>query len=170
MSNSVKLDIYQDIKAQLETITSIRNVLHYNGQDMLNYEKDISKLFPQSWIQINTVSWQPSSLSPHQQNRTQQQKSDTVSVTIYYASWDLRDDNDTFEIDLVNIDLIYRALTMLEGDNYNPLQRISETDVPTNNNVRVWTQEFTTMLTEQAIARTEVDATPVTTTINKAIL
>jgi hypothetical protein len=159
---SVKLDLYRDIKAALQDLTFMENVLHYNGQDLLNYEKDNSKRFPQSWIQISNVTWQPSQQIAYNQNRTQQQKSDTSLITVYYASYSLLEDDETFETDLVNIDLIYRALTMLEGDNYSPLQRIGESDIATNNNVRVWAQEYTTMLTEPAIAKTLEDAAPLT--------
>jgi hypothetical protein len=159
---SVKLDLYRDIKAALQDLTFIENVLHYNGQDLLNYEKDNSKRFPQSWIQISNVTWQPSQQIAYNQNRTQQQKSDTSLITVYYASYSLLEDDETFETDLVNIDLIYRALTMLEGDNYTPLQRIGESDIATNNNVRVWAQEYTTMLTEPAIAKALTDAAPLT--------
>lgn len=163
---SVKLDLYQAIKAQLEGLSFLENVLHYNGQDLLDYEKDIVKRFPQAWIQLTSTPWQPSELKPNQENRTQQQKSGPISILIYYAVFSLDSDDDTFETDLVNIDLIYRVLAMLEGTNFSPLQRLSETDSPTNNNVRVWIQEYTTMLTEQAIAETDVDATPVTVVIN----
>jgi hypothetical protein len=167
---SVKLEIYQAIKAKLEALAFLENVLHYNGQDTLDYEEDVSKRFPQAWIQLNTVNWGASELHPHQENRTQQQKSSEVVITIYYAVFSLNPDDDTFETDLVNIDLIYRAVTMTEGDNFNPLQRSSESDESNNNNVRVWAQEFTTMLTEPAIVSTDIDAAPVTITINKVIL
>ena len=89
---SVKLELYQDIKAALQDLTFIKNVLHYNGQDLLNYEKNNSKRFPQSWIQISNVTWQPSQQVPYNQNRTQQQKSDTIIVTVYYASFTLLED------------------------------------------------------------------------------
>ena len=58
---------------------------------------------------------------------------------------------------------------MLEGTNFNPLQRTSETDIATNNNVRVWAQEYTTMIVEQAATGTDVDGAPVTLVINKAV-
>lgn len=163
---SVKLEVYQSIKERLQDLTFVRNVLHYNSQDALNYEKDISRRFPQVWIQISDVTWQPSQHQPYNQNRTHQQKSDAVAITVYYASFSLKEDEDTFETDLVNIDLIYRALTMLDGNNFNPLQRVSETDVPTNNNARVWAQVFTTMLTEPAVATDLVDAAPLELVIN----
>lgn len=166
---SVKLELYQAIKAQLETITSIENVLHYNGQDLQNFEKDNSKRFPQAWIQLSSITWDPSQLHPHQSNRTQQQKSSETTITIYYATFSLNEDDETFETDLTNIDLIYRALTMLDGDNFNPLQRTGESDDPTNNNVRIWAQTYSTMLTECANVSTDVDAAPVTLVINKTV-
>lgn len=168
---SVKLDLYQAVKTQLETITSIKNVLHYNGQDVLNYEQDHALRFPQSWIQLTSVPWKPSELEAYNKNRTRQQKSDTGTIiSIYSAVWSLNDDDDTFETDLVLIDEIYRALTLLDGDNFSPLERINEEDVPTNNNVRVWLQQYTTMLTEKAVTQTLVDVEPVTLDITTEIL
>lgn len=159
---SVKLELYQDVKAALQELTFIKNVMHYNSQDILNYEKNNSKRFPQVWIQLSSIPWNPSELKPYNQNRTQQQKSEPITMIIYYASFSLKEDDETFETDLVNIDLIYRALTMLEGDNFSPLQRASEADIATNNNVRVWAQEYTTMLTECAIAEALTDSAPLT--------
>ena len=166
---SVKVDLYTAIKTQLETLTFLENVLHYNGQDLLNYEKDHAKRFPQSWIQLSAIDWTASEIEPHNSNRSQQQKGN-ATITIYYASYALSDDTDTFETDLGNIDLIYRALIMLDSTNFSPLQRAIETDDATNNNVRVWSQQFTTQLTEQALADTLTDAAPVELTIIKTIV
>jgi hypothetical protein len=167
---SVKLELYQAIKAKLQAIPEVRNVLHYNGQDLTNYEQDNAKRFPQVWIQLGTIEWQPSELQAHQSNRTQQQKSGTVAITIYYASFSLNEDDETFETDLTAIDKIYRALTMLDSDNFAPLQRVSESDLSTNNNVRIWPQIYSTMLTECAVTGNDTDAAPVTIQINKTIV
>jgi hypothetical protein len=167
---SVKLELYQDIKAKLQELSNIKNVIHYNGQDGQNYEKTNARQFPQSWIQLTDITWNPSELVAHNSNRTQQQKSGSITITIYYASWILKEDNDTFETDLVAIDEIYRALTMLSGDNYGPLQRQSENDIPTTGGVRVWAQTFTTMLTECGISTNLTDAAPVELTIIKKVL
>jgi hypothetical protein len=166
---SVKVELYQAIKAELESIPSVKNVLHYNGQDLLDYEKDNPKRWPQYWIQLSSIEWLPSELKPNQSNRTQQQKSAAVTITIYYATYSLNEDDETFEDDLTAVDLSYRALTMIDGDNFGPLQRVSESDTATNNNVRVWAQTYTTKLTECAIANTDVDAAPVQIVINKTI-
>ena len=77
---SVKLELYQAIKSKLEEISSIKNVLHYNGQDAQNFEKTVSKRFPQAWIQLSDIVWNPSELTAYNSNVTQQQK--TASVTI----------------------------------------------------------------------------------------
>ena len=168
---SVKLELYQAVKAKLQTLTFIENVLHYNGQDLNNYQQEKAMRFPQAWIQISNVTWKPSSQQSDNLNRTQQQKSEVVALTIYYASEiNLNDDTDTFEDHLTAIDLIYRALTMMETDNINPLQRVSEDDIPNNENVRIWSQTFTTMLTEQAVSKTDINSSPVTLTLNKNIL
>lgn len=165
---SVKLELYRAIKAQLETISSINTVTHYNGQDTQNFEKTVSKRFPQAWIQLSNIEWNSSELTAHNSNVTQQQKTGSVTVTIYFASWILKEDDDTFETDLVAIDEIYRASTMLEGDNFQPLQRVSEGDLP-NTGVRIWAQTYTTMLTECGISKELTDAAPVVLTINKVI-
>jgi len=164
---SVKKDLYTAIKTALQGVEELKNVLHYNGQDTSDYENDHSKRFPQAWIQISDIEWKPSSQRPHESNQTQEQKTEIVNVTIYYASFSLSDDDDTFLTDLDNVDRIYRALTMLQGDNFNPLQRASEGDDSNNNNVRIWIQQYTTMLTENAVSLDRVDAAPVTLTINK---
>lgn len=164
---SVKVELYQAIKAKLQELEGVKNVLHYNGQDILDYEKDNSKRFPQYWVQLTNIEWEPSQQQPHQANRTHQQKTTSVAITIYYATFSLKGDDDTFEDDLAAVDLSYRALSMLDGDNFGPLQRVSEGDEATNNNVRIWTQVYMTQLTECAIDGTEIDAAPVLLVINK---
>lgn len=164
---SVKKELYSAIKAKLQTVTQINNVLHYNNQDGLDYEKDHSRRFPQSWIQLTDVEWNPSELESHNKNRTRQQKTVGCTITVYTATFSLKEDEDTFESDLDLVDLVYRALTNLDGDHFTPLQRVREQDLPTNNNVRVWAQTYSTMLTEQADSTTLVDAAPVTLTLNK---
>ena len=167
---SAKLILYQDVKAALQAISEIKNVLHYNGQDLTNFEKDVSLQFPQVWVQLTSITWKPSELKAYNQNKTQQQKSDQAFITIYSATYSLRNDNDTFENDLLLVDKIYRALANLDGDCYGPLQRLNEEDQPTNNNVRVWAQTYSTMLTEAPISEGLVDVSPVELTINKIII
>jgi len=166
---STKLELYQGIKTKLEAVTSLKTVTHYNGQDLQNFEKTVSKNFPQAWIQLSSITWNPSELKAHNENRTQQQKTGEAIVTIYLASWHLKEDNDTFETDLATVDEIYRALTMLEGTNYQPLQRVNESDIP-NQGVRIWAQTYTTMLTECGVTTSHTDASPLELTINKTIL
>jgi len=166
---SVKIELYQAIKTKLEAISGIKNVLHYNGQDQFNYEKDNSKRFPQAWIQLTNINWLPSELTAYNSNVTQQQKSAEATITIYLASYSLNEDDETFEDDLLLIDETYRALTNLGGDNFSPLQRVSENDVADNNNVRVWAQEYNCMLTECGVSPGLADAAPVALTINKEI-
>jgi len=164
---SVKLEIYQAIKVKLLAIDGMRNVEHYNGQDIYNYEKDHARRFPQCWIRFQTIQWQPSMINAYNQNATREQKSALFAVTVHFATFNLKSDNDTFESDLENIDTIYRALTNLEGDNFTSLQRISEEDSSNNDNVRVWPITFTTMATECGISKEEEDAAPLALIINK---
>jgi len=166
---STKLELYRAIKAKLQTIDSIKIVQHYNRQDTQNFEKTNSKRFPQVWIQLSNIAWNSSELAYNNSNTTQQQKTSDVTITIYLASWHLQEDDDTFETDLVTVDEIYRSLTMLEGDNFQPLQRTGESDVP-NSGVRIWAQTFTTMLTECGVTKNLTNAAPVTLTINSIIL
>jgi hypothetical protein len=167
---SVKKTVYQAIKTALQEIPEIENVLHYNGQETFNYQGDVSRRFPQVWIQLTSIDWQPSELVSHNANRTRQQKSVAVSISIYLATFSLKEDEDTFESDLDLIDTVYRKLTMLDGENFSPLQRASETDQPTNNNVRIWIQTYSTMLTEKAVSDDLTDAAPVALQINKAVI
>jgi hypothetical protein len=167
---TVKKDLYQAIKAALESVTTIKNVMHYNGQDLNNFEQENSKRFPQCWIQLTSTTWLPSELDAYNKNETRQQKSEAATITIYLATFSLNDDDDTFEADLDVVDEIYRALTNLDGALFSPLQRASEADVPTNNNVRIWTQEYTTKLTEPPVEAGLTDAAPVALIINKEIL
>ena len=164
---SVKLEIYQAIKVKLLAIDGMRNVEHYNGQDIYNYEKDHARRFPQSWISFSTIQWQPSMTNAYNQNTTKEQKSAAFTVTVRFATFNLKSDNDTFESDLENIDTIYRALTNLGGNNFSPLQRLTEEDNPNNNNVRVWTITFSTMVTECGVSKEEEDAAPLALIINK---
>lgn len=166
---SVKKDVYSSIKTALQEIAEIKNVLHYNGQDTYNYEKDISRRFPQAWIQLTNINWKESELTSYNENRTRQQKTTQCLISVYTAQFSLKEDEDNFEDDLDLIDLVYRKLINLDGTNFTPLQRESENDLPNNNNVRVWIQTYSTMLTEQANDDDLTDAAPVALTINKTI-
>lgn len=167
---SVKIELYQAVKAALQEITEIKNVLHYNGQDSYNYEKDIARRFPQAWIQLTSIPWQYPEQASYNKNRTRQQKSEGITITVYLATFNLKEDDDTFEDDLLLVDKIYRKLILLDGDHFTELVRISESDTPTNDNVRVWAQEYTCMLTEQAEAKTLIDVSPVDLDLTKEIL
>jgi len=167
MTDNVKLDLYNDIETVLKEIVSVRNVLKYNSQD-INQDKIIPKQYPQAWIHFSDISWLPSHLTAYDQNLTQEQKG-TILITIHIEQFSLSGNETTWKPDLTLINTVYRKLSNMSGDNYTPLQRVSEIDDINNENIRDWQITFSTMVTECGVSLGQQDATPVVLTINKQI-
>jgi hypothetical protein len=173
MTDNVKLDLYNDIETALINVVDsnnnklIKNVLKYNSQDV-NNDTIIQKNYPQAWIHFSDISWNPSMLDGHNQNTTQEQKG-LISITIHIEQFSLKGNEDTWKSDLTLINLVYRALANMKGENYTSLQRVTEIDHVNNNNVRDWQIIFTTQVTESGISKGQTDAAPVTLIINKQI-
>lgn len=169
MTSDVKYDLYTAIETALEGISAIKHVIKYNSQDF-NNDKIFQRIYPQAWMQLSSIVWNPSELKAHQQNATQQQKGN-VEVTIYIAQHSLKENESTWLPDLSLINSVYRALTNLSTatESFTPLQRVSEVDHIDNNNVRIWQIVFSTMIEECGVTNNQEDATPVTLTINKTI-
>ena len=160
MTNDVKLDLYNAVEEALIAITDFKNVLKFNSQDVHDSDEK-KRRYPQTWIEFSDISWDPSKLKPDQANSTQEQNG-IIQITIHIESFSLKDDNDIFKSDLELISKVYRALTMLQGENFTPLQRIGEIDDINQNNVRDWQIVFTTQVTEAGVEIGQVDAAPVT--------
>jgi len=169
MTNDAKYDLYTAIETALEAIPEIKHVLKYNSQDF-NNDTIIQKQYPQAWVQLSSILWQPSELTAHNVNATQQQKG-SIEATVFISQHTLSDDSTTWKPDLGLINTVYRSLTNLssEDENFTPLQRISEVDDIDNNNVRTWQIVFSTMVTECGVDVGLEDAAPVILTINKQI-
>lgn len=169
MTSDVKYDLYVAIENALEAIPAIKHVLKYNSQDLTN-DKIHQRNYPQAWVQLSSIEWQPSSLYAHNQNGTQEQKG-TIEVIVYISQHSLSGDNETWKPDLTLINTVYRALTNLQLDteSFTPLQRVRETDYIDNNNVRIWQTVYTTMAIECGVTENLVDVAPVDLVINKTI-
>ena len=167
MTEDIKYDLYTIIETALETISEIKHVIKYNSQD-LNNEKIHQLNYPQAWMQMSSITWDESMLTAHRQNLTQEQKGN-IEITVYIAQHSMKDNNETWKPDLSLINKVYRAVTNVSGDGFSPLQRISERDDISNDNVRIWEIVFSTKVTECGVSRDLEDATPVTLIINKTI-
>lgn len=167
MTENVKLDVYNDIETALNEITALSNTLKYNSQDV-NNEKIIQKQYPQAWIHLSSVDWNPSMLTAYNQDATQEQKG-LLIVTIHIEQFSLSGNETTWKPDLTLINSVYRKLANMSGENYTPLQRASEIDDVNNDNVRDWQTSFTTMVTEAGVSKGQTDVAPVDLTIVKVI-
>jgi hypothetical protein len=167
MTENVKLDVYNDVEAALNEIIELKNTLKYNSQDV-NNEKSIQKQYPQAWIHLSSVDWNPSMLTAHNQDATQEQKG-ILTITVHIEQYSLKGNEATWKPDLALINTVYRKLANMSGENYTPLQRVSEVDDINNNNVRDWPISFTTEVTEAGISKEQTNAAPVGLTIIKVV-
>lgn len=163
MTDNVKLDLYNAVKTALQEITEIKNVVRYNSQQE-NEPQETRRQYPQAWIEFSSVEWPPSLHKANNSDTSNEQKGN-IELTVHLAVWDLRDDDDSFSDALTLTDKIYRKLTMLEDENFTPLQRVSEIDDINQDNVRDWQITFTTMVIEAGVSLSQVDAAPVTVKI-----
>ena len=163
MTENVKVDIYTDVKAALEGISTVKHVLHYNEQD-LNEGEIISRNYPQCWIHFSDIVWLPNELKANNTNTTQAQKGD-ITLTVYISQFTLKEDNDSFLEHMSLINEVYRALILIDNENYTPLVRVSETDTA-QDNVRIWQVTFTTQVIECGISDNKTDAAPVDLILN----
>lgn len=160
MTDNVKLDLYNAVETALIAITDFKNVLKFNSQDVHDSDEK-KRRYPQAWIEFSDIGWGSSKLKPNQANSTQEQNG-IIQITIHIESFSLKDDNDIFKSDLELISKAYRALTMIQDENFTPLQRIGEIDDINQNNVRDWQIIFTTQVTEAGVEDNKSDAAPVT--------
>jgi len=166
LTDNVKLDLYKAIKSALEGISSIKHVRHYNSQEV-DFKSEKSRNFPQAYIGFSDITWKPSELQVTQSDTTQQQKGN-ITVTVYLELKSFKGDNESFEDDLDIINDVYREITMVEGDNWQPLQRVSEREDPSNDNVRFWAIDFITMVEETGVSQ-GLSSKVVTLEINESI-
>jgi hypothetical protein len=167
MTDNVKLDVYNDVETALNEITALKNTLKYNSQDV-NNDKISQKQYPQAWISLASIDWNPSMLTAHNQDATQEQKGNLI-ITIHIEQYSLSGNETTWKPDLALINTVYRKLANMSGKNYTPLQRVSEIDDVNNDNVRDWQMSFTTSVTECGVSKELEDAAPVELTIVKVI-
>jgi len=164
MTEDVKYDIYTTIEAALEEIAELKHVLKYNSQDIdVTQEQQLN--YPQAWLYFSSIEWKDNMQVGHQQNTTREQKGD-FEITVRIAQHSFENDNVSWKTDLSIFNTVYRKLANLRGDNFTPLQRKSENDDTTNDNVRIWNIVFTTMGTECGVSNNKTDAAPVKLTIN----
>jgi hypothetical protein len=167
MTDNVKLDVYNDVETALNEITKLKHTLKYNSQDV-NNDTIIQKQYPQAWIQLSSIDWTPSMLEGHNQNITQEQKGNLI-ITIHLEQYSLKGNEATWKLDLSLINEVYRKITNMSGENYTPLQRVSEIDDVNNNNVRDWQMSFSTFVVESGVSEKKQDAAPVELKIVKVI-
>lgn len=157
---SVKLELYQLVKAAVEPF--VQTFGHFNNQ--FDTEADECPFNnPAVFFEFSDLPWAPSQLQSFNPQGTQQQKSEECQFTLHISYWDHEDEEDKFLSLLALVGKVYRAVTTIESDNINPIQRINDEDDVDHREPIVWKTTFSTMLTECGVAK---PATPVTPAVN----
>jgi len=161
----VKKELYTLVKQAVEAIPSVETFGKFNNQ--FDTEEDECPFnMPAVFFSFESVQWRPSSTAYANSPHTPQQKSDEVFFTLRIAYWSHEDEEDKFLALIDLVDEVYRAVTGLESDYINPIQRVQDIDEVNHTEPVVWQTVFSTMLTEAAVAKnySPVTATPVVLT------
>lgn len=144
---SVKIELYNLVKAAVSTVPEIKTFGHFNNQ--FATERDEQPFNnPAVFFQFVDVPWLPSSLAVANPNASQEQKSQPVQFTLHISFWDHKNEEDKFLGLLDVVDKVYRAVANIESNNINPIQRINDEDDPDHTEPIVWRTTFSTMLSE----------------------
>jgi len=174
-------NVYNGVKTQLSTISSVKTVELFNSQYNNEIRERVTR-YPATLIEFQEVVW---AMSSHRAGRnvrktvdignlTHQQKGKMILV-IHIVYQTLKTETDSFtEIDAIVTD-VYRALANLEITDCTGLQRASDEQDADHDGVVVWKTTFTLDVEEKAWNDTNiVDAnieseTPITLTINQTL-
>lgn len=159
---SVKIELYQLVKAAVEAIPEVETFGHFNNQfDTENQEEPFNN--PAVFFEFSDLPWQPSQQSSYNAQGTQQQKSESCQFTLHISYWSNNPEEDKFLGVLGIADKVYRAIANIESENINPIQRLNDGDDTAHREPIVWTTTFATMLTEPGVAEA---VSPVTADVN----
>ena len=159
---SVKLELYQLVKAAVMAIPEVETFGHFNNQ-FDTEEEECPFNNPAVFFEFADLPWQPSQLRAFNAAGTQQQKSESCQFTLHIGYWSHEDEDDKFSGLLALVGKIYEAVTMVESPNINPIQRLNDEDDNAHREPIVWKTTFSTMLTEPGIVK---PVQPVTAYVN----
>ena len=151
MTTNVKLDLYKAVKKAVDSVPVIRNVVKYNSQDD-DYAQENQRNMPIAYIYFPEINWQENMLSNGQ--FTNEQKGD-INIAIRLNLNFLKDTDAEFEKCLEVVDAVYRAVSLIKGDGFNSIVRLSEQDFIDNTNVRVWETIYKVMVIEKGAINKE---------------
>lgn len=159
---SVKLTLYNAIKTKVLAMTDsgsnkiVNTFGHWNNQfDRINEEKQF--LFPAVYLEFSSISWK-TDVKVDNKNHTQQARG-VCNLTIHVGVENKKDEDDSFPLDIAIIDSIYDQLNGLQGVQFTPLKRISESDDTNHNNIRHWLVVYETEIHEKGFTDTKIDVT-----------
>jgi len=157
---SVKIELYNLVKAAIATVPEVETFGKFNNQfNTENEEQPFNN--PAVFFQFSEIPWLPSMLDSFNSQGTQQQKTESLQFTLHISYWSHTPEEDKFLSLLGIVDKVHRALANIESNNINPLQRVSEEDDPDHTEPIVWQTTYSTMATEQGIAKNVSSVTPV---------
>lgn len=163
---SAKLVLYNAIKTEVQAMldgssnTIVKTFGHWNNQfDRINEEKQF--LFPAVFIEFSSIEWK-TDVNVDNKNHSQQARGD-CNITLHIGIENKSDEDDSFPVDIAVIDSIYDQLNGLQGVQFTPLKRTSESDDINHNNIRHWQVSYNTTLHEKGYDGDKTDAAGETT-------
>lgn len=148
---SAKINLYRAVKAAVERVPEIRNVLKYNSQDEA-YENERQRNMPIAYIYFPSIEWEENKLG----NLSRTNEQDGIVTIAVRLNCNLLQDTDlNFENVLEIADKVYNEISLIKAAGFNSLVRVSEQDFIDNTNVRVWETVYTARIMEAGLVNKE---------------
>lgn len=159
---SVKLTLYNAIKTKVLAMVDgssnkiIKTFEHWNNQfDRITEEKQF--LFPAVFIEFASIEWK-TDVNVSNKTHTQQARG-VCNLTIHIGVENKSDEEDSFPVDIAIIDSVYDQLNGLQGVQFTPLKRISESDDVNHDNILHWQVNYETEIHEKGYDENKTDVT-----------
>lgn len=144
---SVKLDIFKDIKAAIESkVTEIQDVRLYNAQ-FDNEDREKAFNYPVVFIEFADIPWEQSNQKVEGiLGINKEQKGGLAIITLHIGFTHLENETISFELMAPILEKVYFAVQGLQSDLYTALLRITERQDVDHDRVIDWQMDFTTMM------------------------
>lgn len=142
-----KLVLYNAIKDSIEGLATIKHIAKWNNQTN-NEPREYAFNFPAVFIGFSDIQWTSQGTTPYNVNIANYQQKGNITVTLYCAFDELRDETPSFELYEPVLNAIWGKVQGLSGDLFTPLMRVAEREDANHDQVIVWEMDFTTSITE----------------------
>jgi len=152
-----KLELFKAVETAIKAIvdsdgnTVVKEFGLWNNQ--FDHEREETSFnFPAVFLEFASLPWELSKINPIKSgelgNIVKEQKGGPGVIVIHCGFSYMRDNEQAFEDLEPKLELIYFAIQGLQGELFNPLQRIDERQDVEHNRVQDWQMDFSSILTQ----------------------